>query len=69
MEEVRAREVPAFCVDFPARLLPYLEDLVKTGLWGSDLDDTVVACVQEVIQKAVLDGFIASRVNGKKVRR
>jgi hypothetical protein len=64
----RPAEVMGFCIDFPHRLLPYLEDLAKTGLWGTDLDAVVITLVQEGIQKAVLQRFIPHRKNGKVAR-
>lgn len=68
MADKSARELPAFAVDFPSRLLAYLEDMLATGLYGNDLDDVVIGCVQREIQRAVVDGFIRQRVRGRVQR-
>lgn len=49
----------------PERLRPYLRDLVATGLFGRNEHDAVIRCVEREMQKAVTEGFIPSRVNGK----
>ncbi len=52
----------------PERLRPYLRDLVATGLFGLNEHDAVIRCIERELQKAVKDGFVPPRVNGK-VRR
>lgn len=52
-------------VDIPLRLLPYLEDLHRTGLYGNDFEQTVIRCLEQQINKAVADGLIPLRRYGK----
>ena len=58
-----------FRVTIPNRLLPYLEDMTRGGLWGLDLRQTVIYAVQCQVQQEVSRGAIPNRIHGKVARR
>ena len=56
-------------VTIPGRLLPYLGDMHRFGLWGITLRDVIVNAVQSQVQEEVRKGAIPQRINGKPVSR
>lgn len=53
-------------VVLPARLLPYLDDLVATGLHGTTIEAVVVSLVEEIVRTKVAEGILRSRRHGKR---
>lgn len=54
--------------EIPMRLVPYLEDMVRGGLWGKDLDEVIVRCVERQIGQEVTAGLIPLRRLGRIIR-
>lgn len=59
----------ALRVTIPGRLIPYLEDMLRGGLWGLDLRQTIVRAVELQVQQEVSRGAIPTRIHGKVARR
>lgn len=56
-------------VSVPARLLPYLRDMLRGGLSGRDLRAVVIGCVERQVEQAIGKGAIPLRIKGKICRR
>ena len=63
---VRSAEDPVLV---PARLLPYLQELLATGLYGATVEDVVTNLLETAIQIAVRDGDVRLRHRGRVARR
>lgn len=55
----------SFRVTVPARLVPYLTDMLRGGLYGVSLTQTVISSLQNEINREVMRGAIPLRVHGK----
>lgn len=56
---------PGRRVTIPKRLLPYLDDLLRHGLFGTSFREVVIRCVERDVQEQVKKGHIPMRVKGK----
>jgi hypothetical protein len=52
----------------PARLVPYLDDLGRTGLFGKSIEEVALTLIEEALRCKVQEGLIRARKNGKRVK-
>jgi hypothetical protein len=52
-------------LDVPERLLPYLEDLLRTGLWGTTVQEVCVRLLEKGLEAEISAGVIGARSNGQ----
>ena len=58
VEEAKNYTQMAVKVPIPVRLLPYLERLKRTGLWGTHIDHVVERLVEQGILREITAGNI-----------
>lgn len=56
-------------VTIPTRLEPYLRDMLRGGLWGLTLRETIVIAVERQVRAEVEKGTIPLRIHGRVARR
>ena len=56
-------------VTIPGRLEAYLCDLLRGGLFGNDLREVIVSCVERQVRQEVERGVIPLRIRGRVAKR